>query len=566
MDTAAPTVTTAAATGTGITSGSGTLTSGNTVTLTLTTSEALYVTGSPTLTLSDGGTASYVSGSGSTSLVFSHTVASGQSTSDLTITGLSLNGGTLLDVAGNALTVSTVVQNPTGTLVVSTSSGTAPSVVSEGIYVNAAQNTALTIQDSWLLANDTDPQHSAMTVTTLTPGANFTVNHSGTTFTLTPTATGPSSSTLSYGVTDAGGLTSTLASDTLSKVYNTAINVSGTSGSHILVDAMGTTLTGGSGYDVYAVEGHTGSQTSTIASLGAGGDALYVTSGNTVSATISAGGFTADSLTINNGGTVTLNASGNNINLSGSSTGTSGFTIVDTGVNAATAVTLIGSGANDIITGGSGADTIFGGAGADILTGGAGADTFKYAAITDLTTTAASVEKITDFNSGEGDKVDFGALLASATSLSNTMKIDATDGSSTHDLVSITIGASTYLIDVNNANAGAGISGSHYTEIDSQALLGNPAAGTQASWTDVVDVKSATGFLGDTASHSITGDGWTLKVLDAGVTHQESTINGTQTVEFFKNGAKVSDVNVQITTSDGVVHDVNHADKITWHG
>ena len=38
------------------------------------------------------------------------------------------------------------------------------------------------------------------------------------------------------------------------------------------------------------------------------------------------------------------------------------------------------------------------------------------------------------------------------------------------------------------------------------------------------------------------------------------------TVEFFKNGAKVTDVNVQITTSDGVVHDINHADKITWHG
>ena len=57
-----------------------------------------------------------------------------------------------------------------------------------------------------------------------------------------------------------------------------------------------------------------------------------------------------------------------------------------------------------------------------------------------------------------------------------------------------------------------------------------------------------------------------MKVLDAGVTHQESTINGTQTVEFFKGGSKVSDVNVQITTADGVVHDVNHADKITWHG
>ncbi|QWD77375.1 VCBS domain-containing protein [Polynucleobacter sp. MWH-Svant-W18] len=236
---------------------------------------------------------------------------------------------------------------------------------------------------------------------------------------------------------------------------------------------------------------------------------------------------------------------------------------------------LIGSSHNDSITGTSGAnilignagnDTLTGGAGADTLTGGTGADTFKYAAITDLTTTVGAVEKITDFNSADGDKVDFGALLTSATSLINTMKIDSADGSSTHDSVAITIGANTYLMDVNNANTGAGVSGSHYAEIDSQALLGNPATGTQASWTDVVDIKSATGFLGDTGSTPVSGDGWTLKVLDAGVTHQESTVNGVQTVEFFKGTTKVNDVNVQITTSDGVVHDVNHADKITWHG
>ena len=235
---------------------------------------------------------------------------------------------------------------------------------------------------------------------------------------------------------------------------------------------------------------------------------------------------------------------------------------------------LIGSSHNDSITGTSGAnilignagsDTLTGGAGADTLTGGTGADTFKYAAITDLTTTGA-VEKITDFNSADGDKVDFGALLTSATSLVNTMKIDSTDGSSTHDSVAITIGGATYMMDVTNANTGAGVSGAHYVELDSQALLGNSGTGTSSAWTDVVDIKSASGFLGDTGTTPISGDGWTLKVLDNNVTHQESTVNGTQTVEFFKNGAKVTDVNVQITTSDGVTHDINHADKITWHG
>ena len=49
---------------------------GQVLTLTLNMSEAATVTGTPTLTLNDGGTASYVSGSGSSTLVFSYTVRS----------------------------------------------------------------------------------------------------------------------------------------------------------------------------------------------------------------------------------------------------------------------------------------------------------------------------------------------------------------------------------------------------------------------------------------------------------------------------------------------------------
>ena len=569
VDTTAPKVLSAVATGTGITAGSGTLNLNSVVTLTLTTSEAVYVTGSPTLTLSDGGTATYVSGSGTSTLVFSHTVGASQSTADLSITGLNLNGGALLDVAGNSLSTASVVQNPAGTLVVSTAT-TPPTANTESIYVNAASGASITLLDSWLTRNDTDPSGAPLTISSIAGGdANTTITHSGTSFTLKP-GSGTFTSSLTYSVTDSTAPVSNIATDSVNKVYNAALTGSST-GNNILIDTSGIALTGGSGYDVYAVEGHTGTQKTTIASLGAGGDALYVTSGNTVVGTISSTGFVADSLTINNGGTVTLNTAGYNVDLSQSSTGTAGFTIADSG----SAATLIGSGAADVITGGSGADTISGGGGADIitggggadtLTGGAGADTFKYAAITDLTTTPATVEKIADFNSADGDKVDFGALLSTATSLVNTMKIDPTDGNSTHDSIAITIGGATYLMDVNNANINAGVSGTHYAEVDSQALLGNPATGTQASWTDIVDVKSATGFLGDTGTASITGDGWTLKVIDAGVTHQESTINGTQTVEFFKNGVKTTDVNVQITTSDGNVHDVSHADKITWHG
>src|SRR5439155_102028 len=93
IDTTAPTVSSAVASGTGISNGAGTLAAGSVVTLTVNLSEAVTVAGgTPTLTLNDGGSASYVSGSGSNALTFSYTVAAGQNTDDLVVTGV--NPGT----------------------------------------------------------------------------------------------------------------------------------------------------------------------------------------------------------------------------------------------------------------------------------------------------------------------------------------------------------------------------------------------------------------------------------------------------------------------------------------
>ena len=47
--------------------------------------------GTPTLTLNDGGTATYVGGSGTSALTFSYTVGAGQNTADLTVTAVNLN-------------------------------------------------------------------------------------------------------------------------------------------------------------------------------------------------------------------------------------------------------------------------------------------------------------------------------------------------------------------------------------------------------------------------------------------------------------------------------------------
>ena len=80
---------------------------GAVITLTLAMSEVVTVAGgTPTLTLNDGGTATYTGGSGTDALTFSYTVAAGQNTSALTATAANLNGATITDSGGNAANLS----------------------------------------------------------------------------------------------------------------------------------------------------------------------------------------------------------------------------------------------------------------------------------------------------------------------------------------------------------------------------------------------------------------------------------------------------------------------------
>ena len=62
--------------------------------------------GTPTLTLNDGGTATYTGGSGTNALTFSYTVGAGQNTSALAATAVNLNSATITDGAGNAANLS----------------------------------------------------------------------------------------------------------------------------------------------------------------------------------------------------------------------------------------------------------------------------------------------------------------------------------------------------------------------------------------------------------------------------------------------------------------------------
>ena len=82
---------------------SGDLGAGKTVTLTLAFSSAVTVAGKPTLTLNDGGTATYASGSGTSALTFTYIVAAGQNTAGLAATAVNLpSGATIASSAGAA--------------------------------------------------------------------------------------------------------------------------------------------------------------------------------------------------------------------------------------------------------------------------------------------------------------------------------------------------------------------------------------------------------------------------------------------------------------------------------
>ena len=68
----------------------------------------------PTLTLNDGGVATYTGGSGSKALTFSYTVAAGQNAASLAATAVNLNSATINDGAGNAANLSLSVSTQSG--------------------------------------------------------------------------------------------------------------------------------------------------------------------------------------------------------------------------------------------------------------------------------------------------------------------------------------------------------------------------------------------------------------------------------------------------------------------
>ena len=100
----------------------GTFTVGDSVSIQVAFNEAVTVSGTPQLTLETGSTdraVGYASGSGTTTLTFTYTVQAGDSSLDLDYVGtssLALNGGSIVDAATNAATLTLPAPGATGSL------------------------------------------------------------------------------------------------------------------------------------------------------------------------------------------------------------------------------------------------------------------------------------------------------------------------------------------------------------------------------------------------------------------------------------------------------------------
>ncbi|SVB64409.1 uncharacterized protein METZ01_LOCUS217263, partial [marine metagenome] len=197
----------------------GSYNAGDAIAITVTFSEAVTVTGTPQLTLETGSSdavVDYASGSGSTTLTFTYTVAAGHTSSDLdyaSTTALALNSGTIKDAAGNAATLTLVspgVINSLGAnkaLIIDTTVPTVSTVTSttdDGSYM-AGDVIAITVTFSEAVTVTGTPQLTLDTDAIV----DYASGSGSTTLTFTYTvAAGHTSSDLGYVSTTALALNS----------------------------------------------------------------------------------------------------------------------------------------------------------------------------------------------------------------------------------------------------------------------------------------------------------------------------------------------------------------------
>jgi VCBS repeat-containing protein len=247
-----------------------------------------------------------------------------------------------------------------------------PTAVADTIFTNSAVGTTLTIQNFWLVRNDTDPTNDLLNVGSAVDGNNVDQVTAGTTQTsIRVNVAAGATGDFSYTAVDAGGLASAPVAVAVSRSSADSMIV-GSAGNDTVIDGRTdvpiTTLDGASGSDI--VIGGAGSnaivadQADLLIDGGGGSDTLQVT----------ASFDDASDGQLANIEAVTL-SSGAFANLA----------------QQTEAFLITGSTGGESIVGGSGNDTIVGAIGADSLNGGAGADVFVFNATGGSSTDSADV-------------------------------------------------------------------------------------------------------------------------------------------------------------------------------
>ncbi|MGB3743901.1 MAG: NF038122 family metalloprotease [Xanthobacteraceae bacterium] len=272
LDTTAPVVTSDMVSGSGITGGVGLLTAGEIAVFTLALSEPIVISGGlPALVLNDGGTALYDSShSTSTTLAFDYTMAAGQFTNALAVTGINLNGATVTDVAGNNANLTGADTSFVNLLV----DATTPKVVSAHAH-DLLGGTVSVSAARGVLIGDSDANSSDALSVSAVLGSAANVGHSvaGAFGVLALNADGSYSysNTNPGAVTAVGGVTEDLFNYTVSNGHggttDATLSVLITSPSDIYrTGSAGSTLKGGSGN--YVLDGSAGHMNLTAGNQG----------------------------------------------------------------------------------------------------------------------------------------------------------------------------------------------------------------------------------------------------------------------------------------------------------
>ena len=350
---------------------------GQPVSITITFSQAVNVSGTPELNLNDSGVATYASGSGTTTLVFTYIPANNQNTSDLdysSTAALILNGGTIKDLSGNAAVLTLPATGTDGLAAKDIAIVTPTSVADLAVALTAAStslpgggiaytvtvtNHGPTAAQSVVLS-DTLPLTVSFGSQIQTSGSTFTLSHSGNTIsdTIASLASGATATftivadvpitAAAATISDTASVTSSTNDSNSANNHATASTTISTTGVMLTADANIPTETD------LVVGGTTGNDSVSFASAGAG----------KVTVTMDGKSYGTYAVT---GRIVAYAGSGNDTIVVSSAITLPAYLYAGSGTDE-----LVGGSGNNVLVGGGGADTLIGGTGHNILIAGTG--------------------------------------------------------------------------------------------------------------------------------------------------------------------------------------------------